>query len=282
MAEYALGLYEKSMPETLSFSEKLEALSSAGFDYLELSIDETDAKLERLDWSLAEIGRLRRVQEEAGVYIQSMCLSGHRKYPLGHPSGEVRARGLAIMRKAVRLAKLLGIRIIQLAGYDVYYEPSDEGTRNFFRDNIRVAAAMAAEEGVLLGFETMETPFMDTLRKALYWVETVQSPYLKIYPDIGNMTNAAVLYQHSVSGDLQRGAGNIIAMHLKETKPGVYREVPYGEGHVDFRQAVEQAFSLGVRMFVAEFWHKGEEHWREILRENNRFLRSFLNPCASC
>jgi hexulose-6-phosphate isomerase len=31
------------------------------------------------------------------------------------------------MSKAIRLARDLGIRTIQLAGYDVYYEAHDEG-----------------------------------------------------------------------------------------------------------------------------------------------------------
>ena len=36
-----LGLYEKSMPNTLTVGEKLEVVRRTGFDHLELSIDET-------------------------------------------------------------------------------------------------------------------------------------------------------------------------------------------------------------------------------------------------
>lgn len=49
MKAYRLGLYEKSMPNTLSLPEKLAEAKKAGFDYLELSIDESDEKLSRLD-----------------------------------------------------------------------------------------------------------------------------------------------------------------------------------------------------------------------------------------
>ena len=38
---------EKSMPNTLSWEEKLEVVKEAGFDYLEMSIDETEEKLAR-------------------------------------------------------------------------------------------------------------------------------------------------------------------------------------------------------------------------------------------
>lgn len=46
---------------------------------------------------------------------------------------------------------------------------------------------MAARKGILLGFETMETPFMDTVEKAMYYVKTIDNAYLGVYPDIGNL-----------------------------------------------------------------------------------------------
>jgi L-ribulose-5-phosphate 3-epimerase/hexulose-6-phosphate isomerase len=275
--KYQLGLYEKSMPPSLSLRQKLEETAKAGFDYLELSIDETDEKLARLDWSKDERNRLRGDIEETGVAVNSICLSGHRRFPLGDPDSAVRGRGLEIMEKAVELSAALGVRIIQLAGYDTYYNKGDENTRRFFGENLARSASMAAMRGVLLGFETMETPFMDTVEKAMDWVRYINSPYLHVYPDIGNLTNAAKLYGHSVAGDLERGRGRIIAAHLKETKPGIYREVPYGTGHVNFEEAAAVTKKLGVELFVGEFWHKGEADWREILSRNNAFLRGRLD-----
>jgi predicted hexulose-6-phosphate isomerase len=279
---YRLGLYEKSMPNTLSLPQKLEETKAAGFDYLELSIDETEEKLARLEWGDAEINALRRAMEETGVPIHSICLSGHRRFPLGDPDPAVRQRSLAIMEGAAVLASRLGVRIIQMAGYDVYYKSGDAATRNFFAENLGLSVSIAAREGVILAFETMETPFMDTVEKAVFWVRQINSPYLQVYPDSGNLTNAARIYgTHSVSADLETGRGHLAALHLKETKPGIYREVPYGTGHVDFPAAASTALALGVRMFVGEFWHTGEQNWRELLGENNRFLRNVLDTASS-
>ena len=47
---YRLGLYEKSMPSDLTWKEKLIIAKESGFDYLEMCIDESDAKLSRLEW----------------------------------------------------------------------------------------------------------------------------------------------------------------------------------------------------------------------------------------
>jgi Putative L-xylulose-5-phosphate 3-epimerase len=160
------------------------------------------------------------LMSETGVPIRTMCLSGHRKYPLGSNDPETCARGMEIMEKAIRLAEDLGIRIIQLAGYDVYYEEGSEETRERFEENLKKAVEMAAKAGVMMGFETMETEFMNTVEKAMVYVNRVNSPYLNVYPDLGNVTNAAVTYGTDVEEDLETGRGHLAAMHLKETLPG--------------------------------------------------------------
>jgi len=48
---YTVGLYEKSMPDTLGLGEKLLKAKGVGYDFLELSIDETDYRLKRLTYS---------------------------------------------------------------------------------------------------------------------------------------------------------------------------------------------------------------------------------------
>ncbi len=273
MESYLLGLYEKSMPNSLTIREKLEAAKKAGFDYMELSIDETDEKLSRLEWKDEEIFKLLTDIYETGIPIKSICLSGHRKYPLGHLDKEMQKKSLDIMEKAISLAEKLGVRIIQIAGYDVYYTESTEETRAIFAKNLKASVKMAAKKGVILAFETMETEFINTVGKANQWVVQMDSPYLQIYPDIGNITNAAKVYGTDVLKDLRSGAGHICALHLKETVPNVFREVPYGTGHVDFPNAIATAYELGVRLFVGEFWHLGEENWPGVLKDNNLFLR---------
>lgn len=279
--KYVLGLYEKSMPNELPIREKLVAAKDSGFDFLELSVDETDEKLSRLHWSHAERAGLLADMAEADLPIRSICLSGHRKYPLGHPDPAVRGRSMEIMEDAIGLACDLGVRVIQLAGYDVYYEQGTAQTRADFLSNLRRSVELAAREGVILAFETMETDFMNTVTKAMTWVKEIGSPYLQTYPDMGNVTNAAAAAGKDVTADILRGRGHIAAVHLKETRPGVFREVPYGSGHVDFAAVTRCAWELGVRRYTAEFWYDGAEDWRVTLRRNNAFLREYLDRCAA-
>lgn len=261
------------MPGQLTWKEKLQSAKQAGFDYVEISIDETDEKLARLEWTGEERYELKKAIQETGIPIYTMCLSGHRKYPLGSRDEAVRTRGLEIMEKAVGLAADLGIRIIQLAGYDVYYEEGAEDTRALFEENLKKACDMAAQKGVMMGFETMETPFMDTVEKAMHYVNKMDSPYLGVYPDIGNLTNASLIYGKSVNDDIATGRGHIVATHLKETIPGHYREIPFGTGHTDYVKHLKLLKELGIRMFVGEFWYIGSPEWEKDLKFANDFLR---------
>jgi len=267
-----LGLYEKAMPDTLGWADKLLTAKNAGFDMLEISIDESDARLSRLEWDKTERQSLLSLTRETGIYINSMCLSAHRKYPLGSADKTTERRGLQIMEQAVNLAYDLGIRIIQLAGYDVYYELSTPETVKRFDENLAKCVDIAASAGMILGFETMETPFMNTVEKAMHYVGLLNSPYLKIYPDAGNLSNGAA----DLIADIEKGRGYIVAAHLKETAPGVFRDMRFGEGCVDFA-AVTNAFkSQGVRLFTAEFWHKEGNDYKKELKHAHDFLRKYL------
>ncbi|MFM1572211.1 L-ribulose-5-phosphate 3-epimerase [Helcococcus ovis] len=274
--KYQLGLYEKALPSNLTWEEKFNIAKSAGYDFLEISIDETDEKLSRLDWTKEEINSLISIMQKTDFPIRSMCLSGHRKYPLGSLNEQTRLRSIMIAEKAINLADKLGIRIIQLAGYDVYYEKSNDETKKLFEVNLRKMVEMASAKGILLGFETMETEFMDTVSKAMEYVEKINSPYLGVYPDCGNLNNVAIKYDRDILDDIDAGVGKILAFHIKETVPGKYRDMHFGEGDVDFDKICKKLYELKINRFVTEFWHLGEDNYIEIVNEQCKFAKNVL------
>ncbi len=66
-------------------------------------------------------------------------------------------------------------------------------------------------------------------------------------------------------------------MHLKETVPGVFREVPFGTGHVNFEAGIEAAWRLGVRRYVTEMWYIGSDTWEEDIAFANRKMSAILD-----
>lgn len=278
--ELKLGIYEKALPDGLDWRGRLDAAGRLGFDFVEMSVDETDGRLERLQWDKSERKAFREAVADSGIGVPSMCLSGHRRFPLGSRESAIRQRAELIMRDAIRLAVDLGIRTIQLAGYDVYYEEGGEDTRAMFVEGLRRGLELAARENVMLAMEIMDHPLQSSITKFLKLRETLSSPWFTVYPDLGNLS----AWGNDVAGELELGIEKIVALHLKDTLavtpefPGKFKEVPFGTGCVDFAAAFRVLARLRYRgPFLIEMWTgKSGDPYAEIARSRDWLLEKMI------
>ena len=277
MRQYKIGLYEKAMRQTLSWKEKLLCAKECDYDFVEICIDASEEKIQRIYMGKEERKELVDAMFETGMPIRSMTVSALTKYALGDPDDEKRNRGKEILEGSILLASDLGIRTIMIPGYDIYYGESTVESKRLFLENLRQGTNIAAREGVVLGMETMENEFMNTVEKGMKYVNMIHSPYLMMYPDSGNITNAAEIHRHDVCEDLSLGKGKMIALHLKESKTGVFREVPFGTGHVEFERIIKEAWDSGIRRYVTELWDVGNDSWKEDICFANRSMRAVLD-----
>ncbi|WP_205526816.1 L-ribulose-5-phosphate 3-epimerase [Bombilactobacillus bombi] len=254
----ALGIYEKALPPKLNWEQKFNLVHDLGFNFLEFSIDESDERLQRLDWSKAQRSEFRQAMWKTNSRINTLMLSGHRRFPLGSADEHVREQSLEIMQKAIDLAVDLGIRNIQLAGYDVYYEPKTVQSHELFLENLQKCVDMAAKKLVMLSIETMDDPFLNSLTKISQVKTQIKSPWLQGYPDLGNIS---AWPENDVIVDLENNVDNIAAIHLKDTKKvtptfkGQFKEVPFGEGDVDFLGCLKALVRLGYSgSYTVEMW----------------------------
>lgn len=258
MTVNAVGIYEKALPKGLSWKETFELVHELGFNFLEFSVDESDERLARLDWSAHDRAAFREAMWATGSRINTLMLSGHRRFPLGSADPAVRERALAMMGKAIDLAVDLGVRNIQMAGYDVYYEPKSALSREWFVENLRSCVDMAARKMVMLSIETMDDPFLNSIGKISYLKSQIHSPFLQAYPDVGNLT---AWLGTGMARDIESNIDHIVAVHLKDTlpvtadAPGTFRDVPFGDGTVDFEAVLRLFHRLGYGGgFTVEMW----------------------------
>lgn len=278
MTVNAIGIYEKALPQNLSWEEKFKLVHDLGFNFLEFSIDESDARLARLDWNKKQRADFRDAMWKTNSRINTLMLSGHRRYPLGSHDKNKRDKALSMMKKAIDLAVDLGIRNIHLAGYDVYYETKDVVSREWFVENLEKCVHMAAKKMVMLSIETMDDPFINSLSKIRHYKKLISSPWLQAYPDLGNLS---AWPENDVSKELENNINNIVAVHLKDTQPvtstskGKFKNVDFGDGCVDF----EGLLRLLVRMkyngsYTLEMWtgdNKDSDPISEIKRAKKYF-----------
>ncbi len=247
-----LGVYEKALPTTLGWPDRLALAKELGFDYLELSIDESEARLARLDTASPERVAILAAVRGSGVPVFSICLSAHRRYALGSADPAIRRRAHEVFVAAIDLAAELGVRVVQVAGYYVYYEDESPESVERYVEGLARGVDHAARAGVMLGIENMDTVGIASLEAGLAIVERIGSPWLQLYPDVGNLIERGRDLLH----ELALARGRMVALHVKDTRPGEPRRVPFGEGVVPYADAFARLAADGYAgPVLVEMWN---------------------------
>jgi predicted hexulose-6-phosphate isomerase len=265
-----VGIYEKALPAELSWEQRLDTASSAGYDFVEISIDESEERLARLNWSPSERANLRNAISNTGVPVLTMGVSALRKFALGSASKATRESALDNFFKAIELASDIGVRIIQVIGYDVFYETSDDRTQMWFLEGLTKGAQKASEVGVMLGLENADVESVNSIEKVMKFVREVNSPWFKVYPDMGNLAASG---KDPVS-QIRFAEGHIVAVHVKDAVPGEYRGVTFEEGDVPFDDVFRTLAEIGFwGPMVVEMWvHLQPDDHSQILAIQARKL----------
>lgn len=270
LKQNAIGVYEKALPHFSDWTELLDTVARIGYDFLELSIDESDERLDRLYWSGKERQELRKAIEASGVPVRHLCLSGHRRFPFAGSDLSVRERAWDIFHRALDFCGETGIRLIQTQGHDVYYEKSTDDTWNRYMDALEKAAELARESSVMLGLENADMPCVGSIDQAVEIIEKIGNPWLQLYPDIGNVVG----HGYDLEAQLRRAISHTIAVHVKDARPGEFRRVPFGSGIVPFHEAFKTLGDIRYRgPFVIEMWNDGPEDPEITARDALRWIR---------
>lgn len=265
-----VGLYEKALPKTMSWEERLLATNQTGFDFLEISIDDTDERIARLDWNQSQRKYIKDLVRSTGVKIQSLSLSAHRRYPLGSQSQATRQEGLEIFRKAIDLALDLNVRTMLLGGAEDYYQDVDQSAKDRFLDSLGEGFELASAAGLMLALENWDIQ-INTMPRVMEYVEYFNSPWFQTYTDLGNLIFAGV----DVVAQLEYVRGHIAALHVKDTLPGQLRYVSPGEGKVPFVDAFEKLAEMGFQApVVLELWTEEYPDAVEIVEGAGKYIRA--------
>ena len=110
---------------------------------------------------------------------------------------------------------------------------------------------------------------MSSISRWKKWDDIIRSPWFTVYPDLGNLS----AWNDNVVEELKLGIDKISAIHLKdtykvtETCKGQFRDVPFGDGCVDFVTCFRTLAELNYRgAFLIEMWtEKADEPIAEII-----------------
>ena len=268
-----LGIYEKALQPT-SFDQMFAKTAQCGFDCFEMSLDGTQEKLARLDWTHEQIEQVRQASLRNGVKLLTTCLSGHKRFPLGSSDPSILRHGMEIMQKAIDLCGELGIRVIQVSGFDVYdQEPRTAQTRARFVESLRQCVQMAERACVMLAIEPVEGNLL-TVRDTLTVVNSIASPWLQIYPDPANICSLGV----EPVQDIACGKGHIVAVHLRDSLLHRYdATIPFGTGNLDFEGVIRKLDELSFTgPMIVEMWNTGQPGDLEMITQARAYLEYII------
>lgn len=237
------GINVWSFPAGMSQADCIRLAAAAGFDSIELSLDE---KGELSPESTEEqIVALRTLAQEEGIAISSLATGLYWANPLTHDDPAVRERAKNIVRFQIKAAKLLGAdAILVVPGcvnarfiddcpempYDVVYDRALAAMQELKAD--------AEAAGVVIALENVWNKFLLSPLEMRDFIDKIGSEYVKVYYDVGN-TQFIGFPQHWI-----RILGSRISrIHIKDFKEAVGTLdgfCPLLEGDVNF-PAVMQA-----------------------------------------
>lgn len=231
-----LGVYEKALRSTDDWDDLFCQVREAGFGSVDLSVDESAERFARLAWRASQRHAVRQAALRQGVRLGGLCLSVHRRIAPGSSDPAQQARAWEVLRQGIGLCADLGIPLLQLAGYFAHYEPASTGARRRYVESLRWGAHWASRRGVALGIENVDGDDICSITAALEVVREVNSAWLALYPDIGNLAEHGL----DVVAELAAGQGRMLALHVKDVETGKPRRVPMGTGVVPWDAAFSE------------------------------------------
>ena len=178
---------------------------------------------------------------------------------------------MKMMEQGIRFCCELGVRVLQVAGYDVFYEPSTADTAKRYDDNLAKSVLMAAKAGVMLSIEPVER-YVTSVGKAMELVKNIRSPWLTVYPDTANL----YMMGFDPAKELKLGEGKLAALHVREAPDDDY--IPFGEGvlnfHEIFKTLKETGFSGPV---TVELWNEENPQYMQVVTQAREFLETIMN-----
>ena len=185
---------------------------------------------------------------------------------------ELRNEGISIIKKAIVLAKKLGVKLIQLTAYDVYQKPSTSETRKLYEEGIQEVLEFNKDYGIILAIEVLEdVDHFNTSAKLVPFLKEIDSPCLKEYADTGNL----VFNGFDPLQDLKDGMEYIEAIHIKDAILHNEHNIGYGQGTVDFKGIFDYLKQVNYEGYlVSECWY--EEDYRPDIKTINQFIRRYM------
>lgn len=230
---------------------------------LDRQVHEAARLLDRHDMS--------RVVETGARYL----LNPRKKHDptLMDPDPARRAVRVEFLKRSIDLAGLLDAPVVSLWSGSLPDAVAEDVALERLAAGLREVLRHAESEGVTVAFEPEPGMFVDTFARFARLEERVRHPLLQLTVDLGHVH----CLEDGPVGDHVRAWGPRIAnVHVEDMVRGVHEHLPFGEGTLDFADALGSlraaGYDGGLHVELSRHSHAAVE----AVRKSAAFLRPFL------
>ncbi len=250
----------------LPLAEAVAAVAAAGYEGVEISAH--PAHLDPLVAAPTEITALGRALGAAR--IRPACLAtGAAELLGGEPfepaliaaDTEGRARRVALIRRAVEIAREIGCPVVNFASGIRREGVAPQQARLWLVDGLR--RCLDGLDEVTLAIEPEPGFFVQTVDEALSLVREVGSPRLRLNMDVGHMRVCEDEFLPAV----ERAARWSVHLHIEDIRDRVHKHLVPGEGDIDFPSVFGALAAGGYSGFLSVELYDHGDRWQWALRQ---------------
>ena len=247
------GISIWSFPGDMSISDCIKLAKKAGFEGIELALNENGPM--SLESDEGEIRGYREQAEKEGIQISSLATGLYWSYSLTSGNEEIRKKALSIAKKQLDIAVLLGVDTVlvvpgavgvdfipgcEIVDYDVAYERAYSALKEL--------VIYAEEKKVCIGIENVWNKFLLSPLEMRGFIDSIGSEYVGAYLDVGN-----VVYSGYPEQWVKILGKRIKKVHFKDYRKEVGSVAGFVDllsGDVNYPAVVEELKKVGYDSFV--------------------------------
>lgn len=214
------GVNQWCFPEGLPLQQLFSISREAGYDAVELNVNPLGGVGLTMETTLMEAEEIGRMAKEYGIQLRSLSTSLLWQTPLSSADVSVREQGRHVVEKQLMLAQLLGIDTVLVVPGAVNEETSYDECYDRSRAELALLVKEAEKRRVRIGIENVWNKFLLSPLEMRAYVDDLQSAYLGVYFDVGNILHYGYPQQW-----IKILGSRIFKVHVKDYRPGV------GTGH---------------------------------------------------
>ncbi|WP_435166807.1 sugar phosphate isomerase/epimerase family protein [Paenibacillus glycanilyticus] len=274
------GINIWSFPAGMSIEESIELAKDAGFDGIELSLNETGPL--SLESTTEEVRAIRQFADNTGIELSSLASGLYWDYPPTSENEQVSSKAFDVARKQLEHAAALGVDSVLIVpgavGVDfipnapvVPYDRAYDNALAFFTKLAKEAEAVK----VAVGIENVWNKFLLSPLEMRGFIDAVGSEYVGSYFDVGNVVYSGYP-EHWISILNKR----IKKVHFKDYRRqagGLHGFVDLLAGDVDYPVVIQALEAIGYNDYVtAEMIPPYTHHTKQIVYNTSAAMDAIL------